>query len=239
VRRVETGARHRKERFKQAGRTWKQNRPFPGSGSKQKSATATVPEPPHTSKNKKANTIDSTLQAHIDKARAYQRQIDELARSNANPQIQSNVREMAVQVEQWTNAVEELAYRINRFQQNDLIQQDLTTVPQAIHKLETRLSNEQDPTTRAEIERALQNRHNQWHTLKSLQNTMARAEIKIENTLSLLGTLYPQILSSQSTNQVSDYSRITGEVSEEVRVLKDHLEALEEVKLGQANNYTG
>ncbi len=65
---------------------------------------------------------------------------------------------------------------------------------------------------------------------------MQRAEIKIENTLSLLGTLYPQILPSQSTNQVSDYSRITSEVSEEVRVLHDHLQALEEVKLGQAGS---
>jgi serine/threonine protein kinase len=180
-----------------------------------------------------------TLQEHIDKARAYRHQIDQLAKSNANPQIQNNVKEMADQVEQWTQAVEQLAQRINRFQQNDLIQHDLDTVPQAIKILEAKLATEQDPATRAEIERALSSRRNQWHTLKSLQNTMVRAEIKIENTLSLLGTLYPQILSSQSTNQVSDYSRITGEVSEEVRVLKDHLDALEEVKLGRANNYAG
>jgi serine/threonine protein kinase len=184
-------------------------------------------------------TFNPTLQAQMDKAQAYRRQINELARTNSSPQIQSNVREMADQVNQWTQAVEELARRINRFQQNELIQHDLSSVPQAIEKLETRLKTEEDPTTRTEVERALNNRRNQWKTLKSLQNTMVRAELKIENTLSLLGTLYPQILSSQSTNQVSDYSRITGEVSEEVRVLKDHLDALEEVKLGRANNYTG
>lgn len=68
-----------------------------------------------------------------------------------------------------------------------------------------------------------------------LQNTMKRAEIKIERTLSALGTIYPQILTGQSTNQVANYSRITSAVSEEVRALRDHLEALAEVKLGQAD----
>jgi serine/threonine protein kinase len=67
----------------------------------------------------------------------------------------------------------------------------------------------------------------------SLEKTMRRAELKIENTLSMLGTVYPQILTSQSANQVSDYSRISSAVSEEVRVLRDHLDALEEVKFGQ------
>jgi len=63
-------------------------------------------------------------------------------------------------------------------------------------------------------------------------NMMKRAELKIESTLSSLGTIYPQLLTSQSTNYVADYSRLSEEVDEEVRTLQDHLEALEEVKLG-------
>jgi hypothetical protein len=181
------------------------------------------------------NTLDSALQEHLDKARAYRTQIDNLVKTTHNPHIQSTLQEMAVEVEQWTHAVEDLVNRIDSFQKNSLIQQDLQTVPQAIEKLQARLDTETDPVTRNELMRALTNRRNQWQILQHLQNTMHRAEIKIENTLSLLGTLYPQILASQSTNQVADYSRITSEVSEEVRVLNDHLAALEEVKFGQTH----
>ncbi len=87
--------------------------------------------------------------------------------------------------------------------------------------------------THAELARTLSNRKNQLASLERLQNMMKRAEIQIESTLSALGTIYSQILTGQSTNHVADYSRLSTEVDEEVRGLQDHLEALEEVKLGR------
>jgi serine/threonine protein kinase/predicted nucleic acid-binding Zn-ribbon protein len=202
----------------------------PSSPPPTQTRTATAPAKPATP------PMEAGLQEHLTKARAYRQQIDNLGRTTANPQIRTNLNAIGQQVDEWMKAIEDLAERINNFQQNSLIQHDLKTVPAAIKKLEARLSTETDPGTHAELERALTNRQKQWLTLQHLHSTMQRAEIKIENTLSLLGTLYPQILTSQSTNQVSDYSRITSEVSEEVRVLHDHLEALEEVKLGQATS---
>jgi hypothetical protein len=62
---------------------------------------------------------------------------------------------------------------------------------------------------------------------------MKRAEIQIESTLSSLGTIYSQLLTGQSTDHVADYSRLSSEVDEEVRLLQDRLEALEEVKLSR------
>lgn len=178
---------------------------------------------------------ESSLQAHLRKAREYRRQIDQLVKSSPSRPIETQLQALAAQVDDWNEAIERLAKQVDAFERNTLIQHDLETVPQAIDKLEAQLAAEADPTTRVDLERALANRRKQWDTLRQLQNTMKRAEIKIENTLSLLGTLYPQILTSQSTNQVADYSRITSEVSEEVRLLQDHLEALEEVKFDQAS----
>jgi hypothetical protein len=68
--------------------------------------------------------------------------------------------------------------------------------------------------------------------LETLQNTIKRAEIQIESTVSRLGTIYSQLLTSQSTSQVADYSRLAENVDEEVQVLQEQLEALREVKLG-------
>ena len=48
----------------------------------------------------------------------------------------------------------------------------------------------------------------------------------------MLGTIYSQLLAERSTDQVADYSRLSGEVDEATRHLQDQLEALREVKLG-------
>ncbi|MCK6630197.1 MAG: hypothetical protein L6R45_34100 [Anaerolineae bacterium] len=100
-------------------------------------------------------------------------------------------------------------------------------------RLETQLTQENDPQVRGQLERTLTNRRNQLASLERLQNTMKRAEIQIESTLSALGTIYSQLLTGESTDHVADYSRLSAEVDEEVRLLQDRLEALEEVKLGR------
>ena len=80
--------------------------------------------------------------------------------------------------------------------------------------------------------RTLINRKNQLASLQVLQRTIKKAEIQIESTLSLLGTIYSQILIGQSTNHVADYNRLSIDVDEEVHRLQDQLEALWEVKGG-------
>ena len=55
----------------------------------------------------------------------------------------------------------------------------------------------------------------------------------MESTLSMLGTIYSQILAGQSTRQAADYRRLLNEIDEEVQMLQDHLHALEEVKMSR------
>lgn len=181
---------------------------------------------------KQAAQLDPAIQSHLDKARTYKAQINTLIRSTTDQNVYSRLQDLANQIDGWTQAVEALARRINNFQKDALIQHDLKSVPPAIAKLEAQLARETDPATQAELKRTLNNRKNQLAALQHLQNTMKRAEIKIESTLSALGTIYSQILIGQSANQVADYGRLSTQVDEEVRTLQDHLEALEEVKLG-------
>ena len=176
---------------------------------------------------------NTAIQAHLEKARAYKAQIDSLIKATANQRTRARLEDLAYQLAGWTAAIEELARRVDSFQQNRLIHQDLETVPQSIAKLETQLTGEGDKATRVELERTLANRRKQLAALQGLQNTMKRAEIKIESTLSALGTIYSQLLNTQSTGQVATYERLSADVDEEVRTLQDQLEALEEVKLGR------
>jgi hypothetical protein len=106
----------------------------------------------------------------------------------------------------------------------------VAAVPRAIETLEAQLAHEVNPAIRVQLERTLVNRKNQLASLGLLQNNIKRAEIQLESTLSLLGTIYSQILIGQSTNHVADYGRLSVDVDEEVRRLQDQLEALWEVK---------
>jgi len=72
-----------------------------------------------------------------------------------------------------------------------------------------------------------------WASLEKLQNTMRLAEVKIESTVSMLGTIYSQTQIGSSRGQVADYRHLLAEVDEETMALQDYLEALEEVKYGR------
>jgi hypothetical protein len=182
----------------------------------------------------KKGQTNPTVQAHLDKALAYQAQIDGLIKATSEPMARARLQDLAGEVDEWVEAIEDLVNRLDDFQQNSLIRQDLESVPKAITDLESRLTQETDPAIRSQLERTLANRRKQLAALERLQNTMKRAEIQIESTLSSLGTIYSQLLTGQSTDHVADYSRLSAEVEEEVHTLQDHLEALEEVKLGRA-----
>jgi hypothetical protein len=173
-----------------------------------------------------------TLRGYVERAMAYQTEINRLAQNAAGPSEHQRVGDLAAHVRNWTEAITALAGRIDAFQQNKLINQDLKSVPQAIDRLEERLQAESDPVIAAEMERSLSHRRTQLEALEKLQRTIRWAEIKIESTLSLLGTIYSQILAGQSREQVADYRRLLNEIDEEVLTLQDHLQALEEVKFG-------
>ncbi len=180
-----------------------------------------------------AGELETRLKAYLDQALAYQAQIDSLIRSSQARRDSAALASLAGQVQQWTEAIQDLVRRISSLQQDPLIRQDKKAVPAAIAELEARLNRETEPSIRSQLERTLANRRKQLASLQGLQTIITRAEIQIESTLSMLGTIYSQLLTGQSTSHVADYSRLSAEVDEEVRLLQDQLEALREVKLGQ------
>jgi hypothetical protein len=172
------------------------------------------------------------LKIYLDQTMAYQGRIDQLLKTTSNASNRAHRLRLAAQINIWTEAIEGLIQHIAGLRQDDLIRQDIAAVPKAIEDLEAQLVYEADPGIRAQLERTLINRKNQLASLQLLQSTMKKAETQIESTLSLLGTIYSQILIGQSTNHVADYGRLSVDVDEEVRQLQDQLEALWEVKGG-------
>ncbi len=175
---------------------------------------------------------EAALQSYRDKALSYQEQIDRAVKATSAGAKQDQLKRLDSQITTWTAAIEDLVQRLDDLRQNDLVRSDLREVPKAIEDLEKRLAKETDTAVQVQLERTLANRQKQLASLEALQSSMKRAEIQIESTLSMLGTIYSQILTGQSTSHEADYSRLSADVDEEVHQLEDHLEALREVKLG-------
>ncbi len=157
----------------------------------------------------------------------YQAQIERALKTTPGDQAQQQLR---VRIAAWIKAIQDLARRIAVLQQDDLICREQSAVPRAIEALQAQLARTTDAALHRQLQRALANRQNQLASLEGLQRTITQAEIQIENTLSLLGLIYSQILTGQSTRHMADYSRLAAEVDEEVQRLQDRLEALREVK---------
>ena len=173
--------------------------------------------------------VDDTLQGYLDQARTYRAEIQRLVQASGGAQ-QSRMQELAGQVEGWVTAIQALVQRVADLRQNSVIQRDFKSVPQAIERLEKKLALETEPALRSQVERTLEHRRQQQRTLDQLQQVIRTTEVKIESTLSLLGTVYSQLLTGQSKNQAADYRRLLGEIDEEVYRLQDHLAAIDEVR---------
>jgi hypothetical protein len=145
--------------------------------------------------------------------------------------------ELVARINRLTEAIAELTDRVSDLRSDETIQRDTHEVPAAIANLQQRLDTEDEPTVKQQLQRTLITRQKQLESLDALENTIKRAEIQIESTLSQMGTIYSHILTGQSASDVADYHRITADVDEEVRLLEDRLAALREVKLGDDQLY--
>jgi hypothetical protein len=175
---------------------------------------------------------EGKLHTYPEQAQTYQTKINRAIKSAESSAYAGHLAQLSRQINDWVEAVIILTQRLSNLQQDDIIRRDLQQVPAAIADLQRRMEQETDPGLKTQLTYTLENRQKQMDTLEQLQYTMKRAEIQIENTLSMLGTIYSQLLTGQSANHVADYSHLSADVDEEVRRLQDYLDALHEVKLG-------
>src|SRR6185369_1203497 len=90
---------------------------------------------------------------------------------------------------------------------------------------------ETDPAVRSELENQVKQLEQQLTNLEATANSVKRAEIQLESTLSSLGTIYAQ-MSLLGTKEVdsSRAQRLRLEIQDEVSSLQDTIEAMDEVQ---------
>ena len=133
------------------------------------------------------------LQAQLDKALEYQGLIANTIRHARENVLRDRLARATEPVGDWIEAIYRLATRLDTYEMNQVIKQDLCSVPLAVENFKKRLAQEDDPTVQETLRNTIADKERQWEQLSKLQNTMEKAGYQLESTLAALGTVYAQL----------------------------------------------
>ncbi len=145
--------------------------------------------------------------------------------------LRESLRQTVADVEDWIDHMVTLARHIDTFEENELIARDLRSVPRKIEQVQLRLEREQDPALRSELQHQLEQLRQQLENLNATVSSGKRAAIRLENTLSSLGTVHAQ-MTLLGTRKVDSAGaqRLRLEIQEELGALQDTIEAMDEMQ---------
>lgn len=166
----------------------------------------------------------------LQNALEYRRGMSELAKRHQGA-MRLNLQQTVSDIDDWIAQMYDLAQHIDSFESNDLVERDRKQVPQQLDKTRIRLEREKDPTVRRDLENQIRQLEQQLANLDATVNSIKRAEIQLESTLSSLGTVYAQ-MSLLGTKEVDSAraQRLRLEIQDEVASLQDTIEAMDEVQ---------
>lgn len=160
----------------------------------------------------------------------YRRNMLNLARQQKGA-MRVSLEQTVNEVNAWIGHMYELSKHIDAFESNDLVERDVKMVPQQLEKAKVRLNQETDPAVQRDLQNQIKQLEQQKANLEATVNSIKRAEIQLESTLSSLGTIYAQ-MSLMGTKEVDSASaqRMRLEIQDQVSGLQDTISAMDEVQ---------
>ncbi len=173
---------------------------------------------------------DVESRRHIEKGLEYRAQIEAAVSRARQGLLRDNLAETAAEIDEWLDNMYSLALRLDAFQTDRTIQQDLKSVPAVLETYQQRLKTVSDDGLRAQMQEIYDAKRGQWQSLKNLQETMTRARLQMDNALTALGTIYSQMLLIGVKDIDSGRAqRLREDIAEEIKSLHDVVEAMDEV----------
>ncbi len=118
--------------------------------------------------------IDRGLKAKTDKALEYWALIDEAIQKTPKGVLRDRLINTTREVTHWLQAVYNLAEKVDKFQLNKVIAQDLQSVPVSIKNYQQKLATEDSPEVRQQLQKTIADRQRQLQTLENLQNNIEK-----------------------------------------------------------------
>lgn len=173
---------------------------------------------------------NAKLRAQVDKALEYRDRIHEAIQEGREGVLREHLLDVSRGINQWLENLFRLARRLDAYEADPMIQQDLSAVQPAIEALKKRLSTEDDDTVKRQISQAIAQRQIQRDNLEKLQNVMERAEFQLESTITAMGTVYSQVMILGSRDVASGRAgRLQQDIADQVQSLQDVVKTMDEV----------
>jgi len=173
---------------------------------------------------------DKKLRGKLNQALEYREHIDRAVRQQRQGVLREHLADMATGIDDWTSQMFRLARRLDAYHADAVIQRDLKAVPKEIENLDARRRLETDPDVRQQMQTTLASKIAQRRSLEKLDDTMERAELQTDHSLSALGTVYSQILLIGAREVDSGRTqRLREDIRQQVASLQDMLDSINEV----------
>jgi hypothetical protein len=171
------------------------------------------------------------LQQKMEQALDYRSRIEEAILEQRGTPIAMELARTANQIDEWLEHIYNLARRIDRYRnEQGVFARDWNSSQKRLVELRGKLNETNDPQIQRQIEATISALEKQVSTLESLDATIKRAELQLENTLTHLGTIYSQTMLVDAKDIDSGRARrLRQEIVDEVTEINDVLLAMDEV----------
>ena len=175
---------------------------------------------------------DKALQEQVNHALDYRSRINQAIRSQGDSMLKDELSQTASLIDDWLENIYDLAQRIDRYKKDrDILSRDYQRAQRRSIQLTKDLQSERDSGLRNQIQTTLDGIQQQLSTLEKLENTIQRAELQLENSLTHLGTIYSQTMLVDAKDIDSGRARrLRQEIVEEVTEINDVLLAMDDVQ---------
>ena len=171
----------------------------------------------------------------VDKALEYRQRIAETIARTRQGVLREHLSGMAGQIDEWIGNLYQLAQRLDAYEVDPVIRQDLRSVPQAIQNLQAKLKAEDDASVREQMQQTIGSKRAQLANLQQLENMMQKAELQMDSTVTAMGTIYSQLLLVGVKDVDSGRAqRLREDISEQVKQLHDVVSSMVDVYRARA-----
>jgi hypothetical protein len=168
----------------------------------------------------------------IVKALEYREQMEFLLQHTRDGALRTHLESTVNDISDWIANMFTLARRLDYYSRSAILRQDKDVIPRELEALGDRIKNETDPAVRAQLQRSIEQKRAQLEQLDRLDNTMERAALQLDDTLSAMGTVYAQVQLIDAKDIDSGRAqRLQQDIADQIQSLSDVRQAMDEVYL--------
>ena len=166
----------------------------------------------------------------VEQALAYREQIEKVVTDTPMGLLRTHLYASTASIANWIGYIFAIAQRLDAYERDELVHEDMKKAPGNIRRLRRRLADEDDPMVREQTKVTLAAQEAQLDNLRALENKMEEAELRLEETIASLGTVYSQFQLVRTRKMSSTRTKhLSASIRDQEQRLQDILDSMDKV----------